>query len=609
MKKILTFIICVLLVFSASACTSFDLQENDVTSTSNTQTKITLLRALTGSDEISSIKSLSINYENNSKTLKITDIKDWEFLKEYVYSNTISFAKKEKLTNSGKTNLIKIGLSEQEIYLLKDGTIIKQEMCGDSGVKEIDRSFEIYKAEEKYMLNQQKLADLLKKYDAANITSQKETVTSSNNDKKAPVTSSKTNNSDKKEPTTESKLTLKNSELPEVKFSAKDSNVRITDMLNLDDGGFAAAGVRITEDYIYSIIQTYDKNSNFIKEYSFENGNGFDKIAVCSDGGFFAASYGPPCITKINENFETEWFMPYEDVTLEGNVQDILEISPGCLAVLFVSRPYSTRNLKLSFLNKDGTLIETIELIKNIDPCSSEIIADGKGGFYLLSSCNGELVNKYPLVAKNYDSKKENEVAIMHFSSDKELTWVKTIGGIGDDWLEEAEVDTNGNFYVVLGTNSPKIDDFWEMNVDYYAPYRRMLVKLDKNGNLIYKVPLSNKGMAAKQTFGIHIKGDKTYVVGMSEYFDGYQDKYLCKQIPPQENGERIFCVFNACIDSNGKELGRDMFRCDINDTPCDSVLLPNGSLVVAGRVSSVENPFNLEFPSGIDFLPSLFIF
>ncbi len=51
------------------------------------------------------------------------------------------------------------------------------------------------------------------------------------------------------------------------------------------------------------------------------------------------------------------------------------------------------------------------------------------------------------------------------------------------------------------------------------------------------------------------------------------------------------------------------MFRCDINDTPCDSVLLPNGSLVVAGRVSSVENPFNLEFPSEIDFLPSLFIF
>lgn len=57
--------------------------------------KITLLRALTSSDEISSIKSLSINYENNSKTLKITDIKDWEFLKEYVYSNTISFEKKK----------------------------------------------------------------------------------------------------------------------------------------------------------------------------------------------------------------------------------------------------------------------------------------------------------------------------------------------------------------------------------------------------------------------------------------------------------------------------------------------------------------------------------
>ncbi len=108
---------------------------------------------------------MSINYENNSKTLKITDIKDWEFLKEYVYSNEISFAKKEKLTNSGKTNLIKIGLSEQEIYLLKDGTIIKQTMCGDSGVKEEDRTFDVYKAKEKYMLNEQRLGDLLKKYE------------------------------------------------------------------------------------------------------------------------------------------------------------------------------------------------------------------------------------------------------------------------------------------------------------------------------------------------------------------------------------------------------------------------------------------------------------
>ncbi|MBR6533818.1 MAG: hypothetical protein IKT44_05270 [Clostridia bacterium] len=482
-------------------------------------------------------------------------------------------------------------------------------MCGDSGVKEIDRSFEIYKAKEKFMLNQQKLADLLKKYNTANKTSQKETVTSSNNAVKGQVTSSNTDNSNKKEQTSESQITLKNSKLPEVKFSAKDSNVRFTDMLNLADGGFAAAGVRITDDYIYSIIQTYDKNSNFIKEYSFEKGNGFDKIAICSDGGFFAASYGPPCITKINENFETEWFMPYEDIALEGNVQDIEEISPGCLAVLFVSRPYSTRTLKLSFLNKDGALIETIELTKNIDPCSSEIIADGKGDFYILSSCDGTFATKYSLVEANYDRSKESEAIIMHFSSERELTWAKTFGGLGNDWVEETEVDADGNFYVVLGTNSPKIDDFWEMSVDYYAPYRRMLVKLDKNGNLIYKVPLSNKGMAVKQTFGIHIKGDKTYVVGMSEYFDGYQDKYLCQQIPPRENGERIFCVFNTCIDSNGKELGRDMFRCDINDTPCDSVLLTNGSLVVAGRVSSVENPFNLEFPSGIDFLPSLFIF
>ncbi|MBR6533819.1 MAG: hypothetical protein IKT44_05275 [Clostridia bacterium] len=39
MKKFLAFLICVLLILSASACTSFDLQQNDVSTNSNTQIK------------------------------------------------------------------------------------------------------------------------------------------------------------------------------------------------------------------------------------------------------------------------------------------------------------------------------------------------------------------------------------------------------------------------------------------------------------------------------------------------------------------------------------------------------------------------------------------
>ncbi len=233
-------------------------------------------------------------------------------------------------------------------------------------------------------------------------------------------------NSDQKE-ANETEITVIKNQLPEVKFSVKDSNVRFTDMVNLSDGGFAVSGHRFTYDLVYSIIQVYDENSNLKNEYSYGGGNGFDKIAVCSDGGFVAASYCPPCITKINSNLETEWFMPYENVEFEGAVQDIEEISPEIIAVLFVSlnSPDFSRRLKIAYLDQNGELIETVDLMKNFDPQDADIIADGNGGFYLLSACDKELAKKYQLVAENYDNSKATEAVIMHFSAERNLCGLK----------------------------------------------------------------------------------------------------------------------------------------------------------------------------------------
>ncbi len=414
----------------------------------------------------------------------------------------------------------------------------------------------------------------------------------------------------KEETVTENKTTVIKSRLPEVKFSVRDSNHRFTDMVNLSNGGYAVSGYLVREDRV-SVIRIYDEKSNLKEEYFYENGNGFDEIAVCSDGGFVAASYCPPCITKINSNFETEWFMPYEDLAFEGTVQDIEEINSDCFAVLFVSlnSPDFSRRLKISFLNKNGELIETVDLMKNIDPQDADIIADGSGGFYLISACNESLANKYPLVAESYDSSKATESIIMHFSANRELIWAKTLGGGGNDWVEESAIDSKGNIYIAVGTDWYGADSFWDMSVERSMPYRRMLVKLDKKGNIVYKLPLSNKGMAVDQVFGIHEKNGKVYAVGMADYFDGYQVKYPCEQILPQEKGERVFCVYTVCIDKEGKELERKIFRCDINNTPGDSALLPNGSLVIAGSVSTVDNPFDLKFPSGVEALASLFLY
>ncbi len=400
------------------------------------------------------------------------------------------------------------------------------------------------------------------------------------------------------------------SRLPEVKFSVRDSNHRFTDMVNLNNGGFAVSGHLVRENQV-SFIRIYDENSNLKEEYFYENGSGFEKIAGCSDGGFVAASYYPPCITKVNSNFETEWFMPYESCETSGTVQDIEEISPEVIAVLFVSVDSTDfiRRFKISYLNKVGEIIETVVLMKDIEPQDADIIADGNGGFYLLTTCDKELAEKYPLVAEEYDNSKATEAIIMHFSATRELMWVKTLGGGGNDWVEEGAIDNDGNMYLAVGTDWNGADSFWDMSVDKSYLNRRMLVKLNKNGDIVYKAPLANKTMGVDQVFGIHIKDNKAYVVGMSDYFDGYQEKYPCEQISPSEKGYRVFCVYNACIDSKGEELDRKIFRCDINDTPCDSVMLPNGSVVIGGSVLTTENPFNLNFPLGVVYVAALFVY
>lgn len=410
--------------------------------------------------------------------------------------------------------------------------------------------------------------------------------------------------------------TLIENRFPTIKFSNEDQDVIFRDMVNLENGGFAVAGQRSTDTSTLSIIRTYDKDSNFLKEYTFNQGNGFYKIAACSDGGFITSSYNPPCITKVNGDFEKEWFMPYEDDGFWGQVHDVKEISPDLIAVVFVSinSPDCSRILKLTFLNKNGEVIEAVDLMNNINPHYSQIIADGQGGFYLLSTCDDSLAKTYPLVAKEYDSSKGNQAIIMRFSSERKLIWVKTLGGNGPDWIEEGTVDKNGNIYLAIGTTSNEASDIWEATEETSYPTRRILVKLNQNGDLIYKVPLSKNGRFVDEVYGIHVTDNKTYVIGMSDYYDGYQSKYPCDHFlsVSREEGERVFGVYNLSIDNNGKELDRKIFMCDdnnINNEPCSTILLPNGSIVLAGRVSRASNPFKIKFPSGVDTLPAIFTY
>ncbi len=400
------------------------------------------------------------------------------------------------------------------------------------------------------------------------------------------------------------------SSVPKVVYSFDEITNR--DLLPLENGGFVVAGERYTGDWIFSTLQIYDENLSFVNEYSFRDGNGFTKIAQCSDGGFIATSYCPPCITKINSHFERQWIMPYENVVFEGIVHDIEEISPNLIAVLFVSVNSNdfSRHLKISYLDSNGELIETVDLMKNIDPQDARIVSDGNGEFYLLSVCNQSLANSFSFAEETYDGSKGTEAIIMHFSTDREMIWAKTFGGMGSDWIEESAIDSNGNLYLAMATNWNDVDSFWDMPLDSAMRYRRMLIKVDTQGNLVYKVPLANKGMAVDQVFGIHTMDGKTYVVGMADYYDGYQEKYPCSQMPSYDGNERFFSVYTLCIDDEtGEELNRNVFRCSAENSPSCSIMLKSGSIVMSGTVSGVENYLSLPLTEEMNRLPALFLY
>ena len=394
------------------------------------------------------------------------------------------------------------------------------------------------------------------------------------------------------------------SSLPDVNFFKNDGDIQYKDIVNLKNG-YAVVGKKETYDRTLSLLRIYDDNSNFQKEYLFDDGNGYEKIARWVSGGFITASYNPPYLTKISDDFRVEWVTAYEDVTLEGIVQDVEQINVGCYVVLYSKTP--DRTLKLTFVNGKGEVTDSFELMKSTDISDGDIIPDGEGGFYLVLTCNNELVGKYDLLKTEYRNTKNSEIAVMHFDENKNLVWTKTIGGGGEDWVEEVAVDEKGDFYIAIGTDWEQTDSFWNMSANSSLPYRRMLVKVNKQGEIVYKTPLSNGGMAVDQVFGIHVKNGLTYVVGMSYYFDGYQQNYPCEQIPLYDDS--VLCVYAVCIDVNGNELDRKVFRCGENETPCDSTLLPNGDLVIAGSVSSVDNPFELEIPSADSNFAALFVF
>lgn len=165
MKKIFSLAICVLLLFCLSACKlTQSTQNNDLSKSIQNENKASLIRALTATDDVTAIQSFEIINEYSANPTMISDNNDLNFLKKYYYSHTYPTDELHKLFTFPNNQIINVKVNDyiNTLYLMKDGSIAMQQMCGDSEVEEV--SYEVYKADNQYMLDEERLIELLKKY-------------------------------------------------------------------------------------------------------------------------------------------------------------------------------------------------------------------------------------------------------------------------------------------------------------------------------------------------------------------------------------------------------------------------------------------------------------
>ena len=164
MKKVLAFLICALLILSASACGSLEVKEDNNSVNSSSEYSEILINT-------NLLSSISIHNVYDEELIRIPVKEDWAFLSKYTKSHTLPKEENHKLFAYPDTHIIHFNIISDEgkevvfvkVYLFNDGSIVKRQMCGDSEVEYVP--YEVYKAEEKYLLTEGKLNQLLKKYD------------------------------------------------------------------------------------------------------------------------------------------------------------------------------------------------------------------------------------------------------------------------------------------------------------------------------------------------------------------------------------------------------------------------------------------------------------
>ncbi len=123
-----------------------------------------LLLALIGTNDVTKIEAFKITHKYGGATTDITDNTDLEFLKEYTYSHEYPMEDLHNLLIFPKNQLIQVisGNKKQTMYLMDNGSIALQVTIENDGVTET--KYDVYTAGSEYMLTEDKLIELLKKY-------------------------------------------------------------------------------------------------------------------------------------------------------------------------------------------------------------------------------------------------------------------------------------------------------------------------------------------------------------------------------------------------------------------------------------------------------------
>ncbi len=171
MKRI--FLLSLVLVLSLSFCAcqkAEPTESNNSNSNSFGEYKTTLIRRLTGTENIDNISDFAICDTYGNEPVKITDKKDFNFLKQYTYNGELPTNEINEIFKYPDTKMVVLKFNNGEIslFIFSDGRIVIQVMCGDSGLSESERTYEIYTADKENMLTEEKLTELLKKYDGIN---------------------------------------------------------------------------------------------------------------------------------------------------------------------------------------------------------------------------------------------------------------------------------------------------------------------------------------------------------------------------------------------------------------------------------------------------------